>query len=414
MAENNHQRTLALRAPRGVLFDRHGKVLVENRNSYTISIVREHTKDLERTIGMLADGAGLDAGRGAADRRSPSPRAEPTGRSSSSRTRRWRRWRRSWRGGSTSSCPTSSSRRCRRGSTRPTALAAHLFGYVGEASEAQVAGHRCGARRHRRQARRREGLQRAADGAGRRQARGRQQHRPRDPDARAKAPPVEGRRVQLTIDSDLQKAAEDGLPPRRLQRRRVDPRPAQRRGADPRQPAGLRSRTTSPPASIARTWASLNTDKLRPLTQPRDPGALFARIDVQDRRRHGGARGRASITPDLRINCSGGATFFGRYFRCHLKGGHGSVDMRHAHREVVQRLLLHARQHARRRQDPQVGREARAWSARPASICRTSRRASCRAPSGSEAHRRAVVSRRDDLGGDRPGAGRGDAGWRWR
>ena len=27
MAENNHQRTLALRAPRGVLFDRHGKVL---------------------------------------------------------------------------------------------------------------------------------------------------------------------------------------------------------------------------------------------------------------------------------------------------------------------------------------------------------------------------------------------------
>ncbi len=35
MAENNHQRTLALRAPRGVLFDRNGKVLVENRHSFT-------------------------------------------------------------------------------------------------------------------------------------------------------------------------------------------------------------------------------------------------------------------------------------------------------------------------------------------------------------------------------------------
>ena len=34
MAENNHQRTLALRAPRGVLFDRQGKVLVENRHAY--------------------------------------------------------------------------------------------------------------------------------------------------------------------------------------------------------------------------------------------------------------------------------------------------------------------------------------------------------------------------------------------
>ena len=39
MAENNNQRTLALRAPRGVLFDRDGKVLVENRHSFTISLV---------------------------------------------------------------------------------------------------------------------------------------------------------------------------------------------------------------------------------------------------------------------------------------------------------------------------------------------------------------------------------------
>src|SRR6266545_5778732 len=60
MAENNHQRTLALRAPRGVLFDRNGKVLVENRNSFTISIVREHTKDLNRTVRLLAKVAGLD------------------------------------------------------------------------------------------------------------------------------------------------------------------------------------------------------------------------------------------------------------------------------------------------------------------------------------------------------------------
>ena len=50
MAENNHQRTLALRAPRGILFDRNGKVLVENRHSFTISIVREHTKDLDQTV----------------------------------------------------------------------------------------------------------------------------------------------------------------------------------------------------------------------------------------------------------------------------------------------------------------------------------------------------------------------------
>src|SRR5437899_9059070 len=55
MAENNHQRTLALRAPRGLVFDRSGRVLVENRHSYSISIVREHTTDLNRTIRLLAD-----------------------------------------------------------------------------------------------------------------------------------------------------------------------------------------------------------------------------------------------------------------------------------------------------------------------------------------------------------------------
>src|SRR5436853_2955076 len=63
MAENNHQRTLALRAPRGLVFDRNGAVLVENRHSYSISIVREHTKNLDRTIRLLAGVVGVDETR---------------------------------------------------------------------------------------------------------------------------------------------------------------------------------------------------------------------------------------------------------------------------------------------------------------------------------------------------------------
>ena len=60
MAESNHQRTLALRAPRGVLFDRNGTVLVENRNSFTISIVREDTKDLPARCACSRRWLGLD------------------------------------------------------------------------------------------------------------------------------------------------------------------------------------------------------------------------------------------------------------------------------------------------------------------------------------------------------------------
>src|SRR5206468_5385854 len=60
MAENNIRRTLALRAPRGVVFDRDGRVLVENRNAFSVSIDREHTTDLKRTIRVLAQTLGLD------------------------------------------------------------------------------------------------------------------------------------------------------------------------------------------------------------------------------------------------------------------------------------------------------------------------------------------------------------------
>src|SRR5690242_21932498 len=62
MAENNHQRTLALRAPRGLMLDRNGKILVDNRGSYSISIDRERTKDLNRTIRLLSAVLGVDEG----------------------------------------------------------------------------------------------------------------------------------------------------------------------------------------------------------------------------------------------------------------------------------------------------------------------------------------------------------------
>ena len=54
MAENNHQRTLALRAPRGVVFDRDLRVLVENRYSLNISLVRERVENLDEALRLLA------------------------------------------------------------------------------------------------------------------------------------------------------------------------------------------------------------------------------------------------------------------------------------------------------------------------------------------------------------------------
>ena len=46
IAENNRLRKLPLPAPRGVLLDRHGKVLVENQSTLNIALVREQTKNI--------------------------------------------------------------------------------------------------------------------------------------------------------------------------------------------------------------------------------------------------------------------------------------------------------------------------------------------------------------------------------
>jgi penicillin-binding protein 2 len=39
------------------------------------------------------------------------------------------------------------------------------------------------------------------------------------------------------------------------------------------------------------------------------------------------------ITDDFRIHCPGGASFYGRYFKCHEKHGHGTVEL---HKGIVQ------------------------------------------------------------------------------
>jgi len=325
MAENNHQRTLALRAPRGVLFDRNGKVLVENRHSFNVSIVREHTKDLDRTIALLADIAGLDAAevRKIVDRH----RSEPTYRPIVI-----------IEDASLSQVAAIMARRLdfelpdvvvEQVPTRqyPTdALAAHVFGYVGEASEAQIGkGIRTGSiigqsgveRVYNDLLMGQDGARRVVVNSVGREIR-----------TDAEVPPTEGRRVQLTIDYELQKAAEDGF------------RHAGFNGSavilDPRngEVLSLVSLPAYDPNDFAAgidaaTWASLNTDRLKPLQnraiQGRySPGSTFKLVVAT------AALEEGLVTPDFKVNCGGGASFFGRHFLCHLKGGHGLIDMRHA------------------------------------------------------------------------------------
>jgi penicillin-binding protein 2 len=327
MAENNHMRRLPLPAPRGVLFDRNGKILVENKSTFNIALLREQTRDIDRTLHILATATGVDeaALRETVSRKRREPSFRPIVLIENATFEQHvaflaRQWE----------LPGIIAQEVPTRKYPPAALAAHLFGYVGEITEAQLTrpeykGAESGAFVGQ------AGVEQAfnqylmgADGdrfvvvnsLGREMREVRQQQ------------PVEGRRLQLTIDADLQKAAEDGF------------RFFGYNGAavvlDPRsgEVLSLVSLPAYDPNRFAvgidrATWSSLNTDQLRPLQnralQGRySPGSTFKLVVAT------AALEEGLVTPDFRVNCPGGATFYGRYFQCHLKGGHGVVDMRHA------------------------------------------------------------------------------------
>src|SRR3954465_3498776 len=54
LAENNRLRKLPIKAPRGLIFDRKGRLLVENVPSYTLMIDRSQTKEVHRCLESLA------------------------------------------------------------------------------------------------------------------------------------------------------------------------------------------------------------------------------------------------------------------------------------------------------------------------------------------------------------------------
>jgi penicillin-binding protein 2 len=324
LAENNHQRTLALRAPRGLVFDRNGRVLVENRHSYSISIVREHTKDLSRTIRLLSGVLGVDETgvREIVNRHRREPTYQPitiVQDATLPQVAALMARRLELPGVLVEEVPT---RRY------PEAMAAHLFGYVGEVNDAQVAedtslksgdivGQSGIERIYNAQLMGEDGARRVVVNSVGREIKTLEEQ-----------PPTEGKRLQLTVDYDLQKAVEDGFKAAGFNGASVVLDPSN----------GDVLAFTSVPAydpnafaaGIDRaTWAALNSDDLKPLQdraiQGRySPGSTFKMAVAL------AALEENVIKPDFHVHCSGGATFYGRPFKCWKKGGHGSLDLRHA------------------------------------------------------------------------------------
>ncbi len=328
LADNNNQRTLALRAPRGIVFDRSGRVLVENRHSYSVSIVREHTTDLNRTIRLLAGVLDVDEAevRTIVNRHKSEPTYRPitiiqdaTLAQVAAVTAR----RLDFELPDVVVEPVPTRR-------YPNALAAHLFGYVGEVNDAQVTGStslksgdivgQAGIEKSY------NDLLMGADGARRvvvnsvgREIRTLDENQP-----------IEGKRLQLTIDYDVQKAIDDGFAASGFNGAAVvlDPHTGE--------VLGFTSRPAYDPNAFASgidrtTWASLNSDELRPLSDRAiqgkySPGSTFKMAVAL------AALEEGVITPDFQVYCPGHKEFYGRDFKCWMfdRGGHGTVNLRQA------------------------------------------------------------------------------------
>jgi penicillin-binding protein 2 len=324
MAENNHQRTLALRAPRGIVFDRNLQVLVQNRRSYSISIVREHTKDLNRTVFLLASVLGLDeAGvRQIVDRHRREPSYRPiiiVQDATLAQVAAVTAHRLELPDVLIEQVPT---RRY------PDTLAAHLFGYVGEVSDKDVSsseGLKSGdivgqsgiEKIYNAMLMGEDGARRVVVNSVGREIRTLEEEEP-----------IEGKRLQLTIDYDVQKAVEDAFKIAGFNGAAVVLEPqtgevlafASIPAYDPNAFA----------AGIDRvTWAALNTDEFKPLNDRAIQGRYSAgstfKMAVAT-----AALQEGIITPDFKVSCHGSATFYGRPFKCWKAGGHGTMDLRHA------------------------------------------------------------------------------------
>jgi penicillin-binding protein 2 len=331
IADNQHVRTIALRAPRGVLFDRNGKILVENSYTFTIAVVRELSPNadhnVDQTINRLAAVTGIDATRAidevkrhkreALFRPVPIIEHATMAQVSAVLARKLEMPEVIVQQEPTRTYPLGG-------------VGAHLFGYVGEIQDAQLdkpdfvgvpSGSVVG----------QSGLERTYNNLlmgtdGRREVAVNSSGR--EIAEMGEDNPIDGNRLQLTVDIDLQKALEEAFKSREFAggAMMIDPRNGE--------VLAMTSQPEFDPNDFANgvdrsKWSSLMNDPLKPLQdrllQGRfSPGSTFKIVMAL------AALDQGIITPDFKVYCPGSITIYTHVFHCDKKEGHGTLDLRHA------------------------------------------------------------------------------------
>ncbi|PYU86266.1 MAG: penicillin-binding protein 2 [Acidobacteria bacterium] len=326
LAERNRVRYIPVIAPRGRMLDRDGRVLVDNRPSFSVLLLRDDLSLVEKHLPVISDGLGIpiDDLREQLNNTKNLPKFQPiiikpdASRADIDFIESHR-----------ADIPVLEMIPVSRRRYRPGGFLAHAAGYVGEVSEQQIeasnsklrpgdfAGKTGLERQYNDLLQGTDGMRRVVVNSI-----GKEVERLSTQEA------IPGKQIQLTIDEDLQQVAEQSL----------GARPGAAVALDPRTGEVLEmvSHPALDPNDFAvrisgEDWKSLNEDPLHPLLNRAiqaqlAPGSVFkivtATAMLEDK----------NPPESFTTFCPGYATFYGRQFKCWVYGktSHGVVGLHKA------------------------------------------------------------------------------------
>lgn len=327
LAEENRIRRILVRAPRGAILDRHGEILARNRLSFSILINREVARDPEGlfpALEVILDAREEEIRERFSHAAARLPRHEPILVAEDAPLAAV-----AWLEAHRAELPGVSVRAENLRFYEGGASGAHVLGYVGEISSAELAsGDHPGAIRG--DIVGKAGLEELMDP----RLRGTNGYRRvvvnnvgREVSKLGSVTAVHpGINVRTSIDGDLQRALDLAFGSFKGAAIFMDPWTGEilaltsRPGYDPNLFAKRFTRSL---------WRTLVSDPRHPLQNRAvqsgySPGSTIKPLVAL------AALSEGVVTPSTRIFCGGSALFHGRRFHCHQRGGHGSLDLHEA------------------------------------------------------------------------------------
>src|ERR1700761_5316457 len=321
LAEQNRIRKVPILAPRGKLFDREGRLLVNNYPSVSCFLIREPGRDLRADFPLISRGLHMTpeqlestlAHYALAPKYEPIPLKQDITPDEVEFIESHR-----------DELPELETIDEQRRLYPRNGFAANLIGYVGEVSDdmlndprfayyepGDVVGKSGVEQSYDSLLRGQDGSQDVVvDSHGREVSKLGTEHA------------IPGKSLKLTIDIDVQRAAENALGDRNGAIVAMDPHTGE--------VLAMVSRPIFDPNAFAvrigrEEWSKLITDPEHPLLNKAiqaqlAPGSTFKIIMAAAGLEEG-------VAQDLKVHCPGGASFYGRYFKCWVHSGHGEVEI---------------------------------------------------------------------------------------